>query len=68
MGGTLSLKMSEVTIATGSRDSAQLITMQVSFELRTFLSFLTFLNLEWIPLIAIQDTSNLGINTSRWVG
>jgi len=41
-----SLRMSEVTLATRSRDSAQPIRMQVSFELRTFLSFLTFLTLE----------------------
>jgi len=49
MGFTLSLRiyeclrMSEVVIATKSRDSAQSI---VSFELRTFLRILTFLTLE----------------------
>jgi len=48
MGFTLSprmqesLRMSEVTIATRSRDNAQPIRMQVSFELRTVLSFSTY--------------------------
>jgi len=42
MGFPLSVRMSEVTIATRSRDSVQLIRMAVSFELRTLLSFLTF--------------------------
>jgi len=39
------LRMSEVTLATRSRESAQPIRIQVSFELRTFFSFLTFWNL-----------------------
>jgi len=45
--------MSEVTIATRSRENAQPKRMQVSFDLRTFLRILTFLNLERIPLKAI---------------
>jgi len=44
MGFTLRLRMSEVTIATRSRDSAQPIRMPVLFELRTFLSFISFVN------------------------
>jgi len=51
-----SLRMSEITIATRSRDSAQPIRMQVSFELGTFLSFPIFLNLEWIPLLHPKTT------------
>jgi len=45
--------MSEVTIATRSRDSAQPIRMQVSS-----LSFLTFLNLELIRLIFQNNYPN----------
>jgi len=49
---TLSIKFknvreSEITIATRSSDRAQPIMVQVFFEHRTFLSFLTFLNLEY---------------------
>jgi len=43
MGFTLKFKngtMSEVTIATTSRDRAQPIRMQVSFDLQTLLAFL----------------------------
>jgi len=47
--------MSEVTLATRSRHRAQPIRVQVFFELRTFLSFLTFLNLEWIPLLILIE-------------
>jgi len=48
-----SLRMSEITIAIKSHGCAQPISIQVSFQLRTFLSFLTFLNLEWMPLLFI---------------
>jgi len=49
-----SLIMSEIIKATWSRDSAQPIRMQVSFDFRTFLSSLTFLNLESIRLILFK--------------